>query len=75
MGPNHGAYKLLPEIAVPVDVVCGGASAHINAELGAKIVERLPHGDLEVFEGCGHFGPQQDPEQTVASMLEFAART
>ena len=39
------------------------------------IVERLPAGRLEVMPGVGHFGPMQDPDATVESMLRFAAGT
>jgi hypothetical protein len=38
------------------------------------IVDRLPHGRLEV-PGVGHFGPMRDPDATVDSMLRFAAET
>ena len=37
-----------------------------------KIAERIPHGQLEVMTGLGHFGPQQDPDACVASILRFA---
>jgi pimeloyl-ACP methyl ester carboxylesterase len=37
------------------------------------VVDRLPHGRLEVMPGVGHFGPMQDPDATAESMLRFAA--
>jgi pimeloyl-ACP methyl ester carboxylesterase len=72
MGPNHGAWSVLPEIEAPVLVACGEASTDIGPPLATRIAERLPHGTLQVFEGLGHFGPQQDPDAIVASMLAFA---
>jgi pimeloyl-ACP methyl ester carboxylesterase len=75
MGPNHGAFGVLPDIAPPVRVVCGETSTDISPAFGAKIADRLPRGTLEVMRGCGHFGPQQDPDAAVASMLRFARET
>jgi pimeloyl-ACP methyl ester carboxylesterase len=72
MGPNHGAYARLGEVAAEVLVVVGETSTSIDAALGAGIAQRLPHGRLEVLPGVGHFGPQQDPDACVASMLRFA---
>lgn len=69
MGPNSRAFGRLSEITAEVVVVCGEASRDISPELGAQIVERLPHGRLEILEGAGHFGPQQDPARCVASIL------
>lgn len=72
MGPNHGAWKLLSQVGVPVLVVCGEHSTDIGPPLGARIADRLPHGRLEVFAGHGHFGPQEDPDAAAASILAFA---
>ena len=73
MGPNHGAYARLGEIASEVVVVCGETSTDIGPPLAATIAERLPHGRVEVMPGLGHFGPQQDPDACVASILRFGA--
>jgi pimeloyl-ACP methyl ester carboxylesterase len=72
-GMQHGAYDVLPEIEAPVQVVCGETSRDVSPAFGARIVERLPHGNLEVLAGCGHFGPQQDPDATARSILAFGA--
>lgn len=71
MGPNHGLYARLPEIDADVAVVCGEASPDIGPALAAKIADRLPRARLEVMAGLGHFGPQQDPDAIVASMMAF----
>ena len=71
MGPANGLYARLSEVTCPVQVVCGGESRSISPELGARIVDRLPHGTLEVWAGRGHFGPLEDPGAAVESMLNF----
>jgi pimeloyl-ACP methyl ester carboxylesterase len=73
MGPNNGVYERLPEIQSRVVVVCGEISTDIKPLFGTTIVERLPHARLEVMPGVGHFGPQQDPDACVASILRLAS--
>jgi len=72
MGPNHGAFARLDEVASEVLVVCGETSTSVDPALGAQIADRLPNGRLEVLAGLGHFGPQQDPDACVASIVRFA---
>ncbi|MDQ1476627.1 MAG: hypothetical protein QOE62_1856 [Actinomycetota bacterium] len=72
MAPNHGAFARLDEVASEVLVVCGETSTSVDPALGAQIADRLPNGRLEMLAGLGHFGPQQDPEACVASILHFA---
>jgi pimeloyl-ACP methyl ester carboxylesterase len=55
--------------------VCGEHTDAIPPPLGEMIVERLSAGRLEVMPGVGHFGPMQDPDATVESILRFAAAT
>jgi pimeloyl-ACP methyl ester carboxylesterase len=73
MGPNHNAWAKLAEIEAPVKVVCGAESHDIGAPLASRIAQRLPNGELEVVPGVGHFGPQQDPDAIVASILAFTS--
>jgi pimeloyl-ACP methyl ester carboxylesterase len=72
MAPENGAFDRLPKINAPVHVVVGELSRSIDPRLGAEIVDQLPHGTLEVMPGLDHFGPQQDPDACVASLLRFA---
>jgi pimeloyl-ACP methyl ester carboxylesterase len=72
MGAALGLFPRLGEVAVPVLVACGAHTDAINPSLAAKIVERLPRGRLEVFEELGHFGPMEDADACVTSMLRFA---
>jgi pimeloyl-ACP methyl ester carboxylesterase len=73
MGPNHGAWARLAEVQSEVVVACGETSTDIGPALATQIAGRLPHGRVEVFPGLGHFGPQQDPDAIVASILRFAS--
>src|SRR5437763_3263213 len=73
MGPNHDAWSKLSSIEPPTLVAYGERSRDIGEPLATRIADRLPHGNLEVFLGLGHFGPQEDPDGAVASMLAFAA--
>jgi pimeloyl-ACP methyl ester carboxylesterase len=72
MGVANGVYQRLGEVRCPTLVVCGEHTDAIPDKLGEMIVARLPAGRLEVMPGVGHFGPMQDPDATVASMLRFA---
>jgi pimeloyl-ACP methyl ester carboxylesterase len=73
MGPNHDAFRKLPGIDAPVAVVCGETSMSIDPPRAKRIAEQLPHGHVEVMPELGHFGPQQDPDACVASMLRLSA--
>ena len=72
MGPNHGAFARLGEIGSDVLVVCGETSTDVGSPLASQIAERIPHGHVEVLAGLGHFGPQEDPDACVASILRFS---
>jgi pimeloyl-ACP methyl ester carboxylesterase len=71
MGAANGLFARLRDVFCPVLVVCGGTSQSIPPSLGARIVERLPNGRLEVWDANGHFGPLEDPGCAVESMLAF----
>jgi pimeloyl-ACP methyl ester carboxylesterase len=75
MGPNHGAFALLVDVHPPAIVVCGEHTKSIPPDIARTIAERLPQGSVEVMAGVGHFGPQEDPDRAVESMLRFAAAT
>ncbi len=73
MGAVNGLFARLGDVVCPTRVVCGGTSRSIPPSFGARLAERLPHGSVEVWDGCGHFGPLEDPDRAVESMLDFAA--
>lgn len=72
MGAANGIYPLLARVQVPVLVACGETTEAIVPELAQMIVDRVPDATLEVWPERGHFGPQQDPDRAVASMLAFS---
>jgi pimeloyl-ACP methyl ester carboxylesterase len=75
MGPNHGAFARLEDVQPPTLVVCGEHTASIPPDLARAIAERLPNGSVEVMAGVGHFGPQEDPDRAVDSMMRFSRAT
>lgn len=72
MSPTSDVWNRLTEVAAAVLVACGSLTDAINPQLAARISRRLPAGHLEVFDELGHFGPMQDPDRLVASILAFA---
>ncbi len=70
-GPAHGLWPALPTIETTVRVVCGERSDAIPPTLAARIAARLPHGSVEVMPDVGHFGPLEDPDAAVASIVAF----
>lgn len=71
MAPHNGVWQALPMIAAEVLVACGAVSKSIDPGRAQRIAERLPHGRLTVFDGLGHFGPEQDPDACAASIDAF----
>ena len=66
--------------ALPDDRVVGASSCAVRCRETSRprsadaSRDRLPHGTVEVWPGCGHFGPQQDPDTCAASILRFRRR-
>jgi len=75
MGPTHGAFGRLDNVQPPTLVVCGEHTSSIPPHMARAVAERMPHGSVEVMTGVGHFGPQEDPDGAVESMLRFAEST
>jgi pimeloyl-ACP methyl ester carboxylesterase len=74
MAPVNGAWAELPRVQARVLVACGADSTDIGPPLARRIVDRVQRGQLEIWSGCGHFGPQQDPDRCAASVLRVAGR-
>jgi pimeloyl-ACP methyl ester carboxylesterase len=36
--------------------------------MARKLVERLPHGTLDIWTGAGHFGPLEDPDRCIRAL-------
>jgi pimeloyl-ACP methyl ester carboxylesterase len=72
-GVAHGLWNRLDTITAQVRVVCGETTDAVGPRLAEAIAARLAHGSVEVMTGLGHFGPLEDPEAAVASILAFDA--
>ncbi len=75
MGLANGLWAQLSGVECPVLVACGAHSEAISPKVAQMVVDRLPHGRLEVFDDLGHFGPMEDPDACTASILTFATTT
>ncbi len=75
MGAANGLFTRLGDVVPPTLVACGGDSRSITPAFARRLVERLPNAEIEVWDGHGHFGPLDDPDRAVASMLAFHAAT
>jgi pimeloyl-ACP methyl ester carboxylesterase len=69
----HGAHEHLREVRCPV-VIAGGGEPDGPILFASSAVELLPHGQLEVHQHLGHFGPLEAPTELAASVRAFAAR-
>lgn len=72
MGASNGLFARLGEVTAPALIACGEQTDAINPELARRVAERIPVAQLQVWPGRGHFGPQEDPDAAVESMLRFA---
>jgi pimeloyl-ACP methyl ester carboxylesterase len=75
MGASLGLFPDLGRIGVPVLVACGETTTSITPDFAAAIAEQIPHATLEVWADRGHFGPIEDADRAVESMLRFDAAT
>jgi pimeloyl-ACP methyl ester carboxylesterase len=75
MGAANGLYSRLVDVDVPVLVAAGEHTDAIRPALARDVAARIPDGHVEIWPDRGHFGPQEDPDAAVASMLRFAAAT
>ena len=65
---------LLDDVArllAPTLVIWGGADRLLPLAAVPSWVEKLPAGELEVIEGCGHMPIIENPEAVVRRMLSF----
>lgn len=63
----------LPELSVPVVARVGTLDIAAPADWSRAIVEAVPHGRLELVEGCGHVLLYEDRDATIASIMEAVA--
>ena len=73
MAPANGAWAMLPRVDVAGR---GRVRRGVDRHRPAARARRSPSGcrtaRLEVWPGCGHFGPQQDPDRCASSISRFA---
>jgi pimeloyl-ACP methyl ester carboxylesterase len=71
-------YHLFDEVhrlTMPTLVIYGGRDKLLPTKSVPKWAKKLPAGELEVIERCGHMPIIEKPEQVVARMKAFLART
>ncbi len=64
-------WERLPEVTAPVRVAYGTASPDRPATAAAGVAARLPHGDLDPFEGSEHFGCFGPLERAAQSIRDW----
>ena len=72
------SYHLFDEVhrlTMPTLVIYGGRDRLLPTKLVPQWATKLPAGELEVIERCGHMPIIEKPEQVVARMKGFLART
>ena len=71
-------YHLFDEVhrlTMPTLVIYGGRDKLLPTRSVPKWAKKLPAGELEVIERCGHMPIIEKPEQVVARMKAFLTRT
>jgi pimeloyl-ACP methyl ester carboxylesterase len=71
-------YHLFDEVqrlTMPTLVIYGGRDRLLPTKDVPRWATKLPAGELEVIERCGHMPIIEKPEQVVARMKGFLART
>ncbi|HEY1586371.1 MAG TPA: alpha/beta fold hydrolase [Polyangia bacterium] len=72
------SYHLFDEVqrlTMPTLVIYGGSDRLLPTKSVPKWATKLPAGELEVIERCGHMPIIEKPEQVVMRMKAFLART
>lgn len=69
------ADKLYLAAAVPTLIVWGDADPIIPVSHAHATHEAIPGSRLEIFEGCGHYPHDEDPERFAEVLLDFVATT
>jgi len=72
---TNNAWGLLGEVRCPTRVLGGGRSGGVPADDLAKVLSRLPAGELKVMAALGHFGPFAAPVEVAGDIASQAAAT
>lgn len=62
------------EIKVPTLIIWGKQDKIISAKAGELLDQAIPNSTLKVIDQCGHAPQEEEPEQTIALVLEFLKR-
>ncbi|MEP7204043.1 MAG: alpha/beta hydrolase [Ilumatobacteraceae bacterium] len=62
MSRGHHAWDLLPQIEIPVLVVCGLPAPDSPAQHSRAVADHLPNGTYLQLDELDHFGPMTHPE-------------
>lgn len=62
MSTSQHTWSWLPEIEVPVLVVCGALDDDSPARHAASVADRLPNGTYVQLDELDHFGPMSHPD-------------
>ncbi len=68
-----GSRWRLSRLRIPTIVIHGADDPLIPAENGRALAKLIPGAKLEVVHACSHVMPADQPERTVAIVLEFLA--
>jgi pimeloyl-ACP methyl ester carboxylesterase len=71
MGVKQGTWDLLPEITIPVTVVCGRPKPDTPARHARAVADRLPGATYVELDQLDHFGPMTHPE-LIAGVIAAA---
>lgn len=65
----------LPEIACPVQVICGAEDRMTPLRESRFLAEKIPAGSLVIIPGCGHMAMLERPEVVAQALETFFARS
>lgn len=71
MSRSQGTWDLLPEIEIPVLVVCGELATESPARHSRAVADRLPNGTYLQLDEIDHFAPMTHP-QLMADLVASA---
>ena len=65
------AQALLPDIDVPVLVLCGDEDQLCPVSVHEGMAEAIPHSELRVIPCCGHLSTMEEPEQVNEALSRW----
>jgi pimeloyl-ACP methyl ester carboxylesterase len=71
MNRSHSTWHLLPEIEIPVLVLCGRPDPGSVAQFSHDVADRLPQATYLQLDDLDHFGPMTDPDR-IADIVRDA---